>query len=223
MSVNLKVIGAGLGRTGTTSLKEALAMLLHGNCFHFLEFKMQPELMPEWLTFTKETQKYNAANMSGSVSISQWECLLPGYIACVDEPASWYWKQLWKAFPDALVILSIRDSASWWESVKSVTLQIKEEKSQPELVTKVRREYLDFLYALYPGLNEELSREESITFFEEHNRKVLAFAQQNEDFKQRLLVWHPSDGWEPICDALNLSVPEIPFPHKNRRSEYHGY
>ena len=198
-------------------------MLLHGGCFHFLEFKTHPELMSEWLAFTSETQKYKSANMSGPESIPLWECLLPDYIACVDEPASWYWQQLWNTFPNALVILSIRDSNSWWESVKSVTLQIKKEKSQPELLSKSRKEYLEFLFALYPGLNEELSRENSVNAFEEHNRKVLEFAEQNEKFKQRLLVWHPGDGWEPICAALNLPVPDVPFPHKNRRTEYHGY
>ena len=97
-----------------------------------------------------------------------------------------------------------------------------EEKSQPERMTESRREFLEFLYALYPDLGES-SREEDITFFEEHNRKVMWFAEQNEEFKQRFLVWRPNDGWEPICDALNLPVPDISFPHSNRRSEYHGY
>jgi len=205
MRFPLKVIGAGLGRTGTTS------------------FKTRPEFMSAWLAFTTKDQALNVANVSESALISQWKCLLPDYVACVDEPASWYWKQLWEMSPDALVILSIRDSQSWWESVESVTLQIKKEKSQPELLTAARREYLTFLYAMYPGLNAELSREKAIASFEEHNREVLAYAEQNEKFKRRLLVWHASEGWEPICQSLNLPVPDIPFPHKNRRNEYHGY
>ena len=89
-------------------------------------------------------------------------------------------------------------------------------------MTEERRELLEFLYAQYPNI-EQLSREEDITFFEHHNRKVMAYAEQNEDFKQRLLVWRPHNGWKPICDALNLPLPDLPFPHKNRRSEYHGY
>ena len=221
--MNLRVIGAGLGRTGTTSLKEALTILLGGPCFHFLEYKARPELMFPWLAFTEKTPKWNASEMSGSVPLSQWESLLPGYVACVDEPASYYWKQLWEAFPDALVILSIRDSADWWESMRSVTRQIKEEKSQPERLTEERREYLEFLYAQYPGLNNEPMQEDDIAFFEKHNRNVISFAEQNAEFRQRLLVWRASDGWDPICDALNLPVPDIPFPHRNRRSEFHGY
>lgn len=220
--MNLKIIGAGLGRTGTTSLKEAITVLLGGPCFHFLEYKSRPELMSTWLAFTEKVPYWKAADMHGPVSISQWECLLPGYIACVDEPASYYWKQLWEAFPDAVVILSVRDSASWWESVESIIKQIEKEESQPEQITETRREYLEFLHALYPDLGDQ-SREESIAFFEEHNQKIFAFAEHNERFKQRLLIWRPHDGWEPICDAIDLPVPDVPFPHRNRRSEYHGY
>ena len=220
MSLNLKVIGAGLGRTGTTSLKYALSMLLGGRCFHFLEFKTHPELMTQWLKFTTEKQ---VANLSEPELISQWENLLPGYIACVDEPSSWYWKQLWTTFPDALVILSIRDSQSWWESVESVTLQIQEEKRHPQLLTTERREYLKFLFSMYPGLNEKVLREDSVSAFEEHNQNILDFANQNEAFKRRLVIWHLNDGWQPICSALNLPVPDVPFPHLNRRNEFHGY
>jgi len=221
--MNLKVIGAGLGRTGTTSLKEALTILLSGPCFHFLEYKTRPDLMQPWLAFTKEFPRWNAADVSESVSNSQWERLLPGYIACVDEPASYYWRQLWETFPNALVILSTRDSVSWWESIQSITRQIKEEKRHPDRMTESRREYLEFLYTLYPEIDEESTQEEDIKFFEEHNRKVIAFAEQNEEFGKRLLVWQARDGWEPICDALNLPIPDIPFPHSNRRTEYHGY
>ena len=221
MALNLKVIGAGLGRTGTTSLKEALAMLLGGNCFHFLEFKFHPELMKEWLDFTQREDVLN--DVSESEWLLQWEKLLPNYSSCVDEPASWYWKELWELFPDALVILSTRDSRSWWESVESVTMQIQNEKGQPELLSETRKEYLKFLFDLYPGLNEELSRGRSVNQFEEHNQRVLAFAEENREFKKRLLVWTPNEGWEPICHALNLPVPNTPFPHRNRRTEYHGY
>jgi hypothetical protein len=221
--MTLNVIGAGLGRTGTTSLKQALTHLLGGPCFHFLEYGVWPELMPLWLAFDQEIPRYDAVDMSVSVPATRWQSLMPGYIACVDEPASYYWKQLWQAFPDALVILSVRDPVSWCESMKSIGGQLKAEKKQLEGMTAARREFLEFVYALYPEIEEESSRQEDIEFFEEHNGKVIAFAEQNEEFKKRLLVWQIGDGWEPICNALNLPEPDIPFPHSNRRSEYHGY
>ena len=90
-------------------------------------------------------------------------------------------------------------------------------------MTQARREYMEFLYAMYPDLDEGYGQDEEIAFFEAHNRKVIDFADQNEAFRKRLLVWQARDGWEPICAALDLPVPETPFPHSNRRTEYHGY
>ena len=31
----------------------------------------------------------------------------------------------------------------------------------------------------------------------------------------RLLVWNPKDGWEPLCELLELDVPETPLPNVN--------
>jgi hypothetical protein len=35
----------------------------------------------------------------------------------------------------------------------------------------------------------------------------------------RLVEWHPGDGWEPICSALAVGVPGHPFPHVNTTAE----
>jgi hypothetical protein len=36
----------------------------------------------------------------------------------------------------------------------------------------------------------------------------------------RLIVWQPGDGWDPICSALELPVPDEPFPHVNTTREF---
>lgn len=36
--------------------------------------------------------------------------------------------------------------------------------------------------------------------------------------KDQLLVWNVKDGWGPLCDFLGLSIPDKPFPHKNKRA-----
>ena len=116
----LKVIGAGLGRTGTTSLKLALELLLGGSCFHFLEYGRRPELMQPWLNFVGSYDRYEAADGKFEIPGSKWKTLLPGYTACVDEPGSYYWRQLSQAFPQALIVLSLRDAQSWFDSVSHV-------------------------------------------------------------------------------------------------------
>jgi hypothetical protein len=134
-----------------------------------------------------------------------------------------YWKQLSDAFPEALVILSVRDTESWWASMLTLENHYVEERRNPELITDERRAYLDFFDAIYPDALEGMSEEREKAFFDAHNRRVLEFAARDASFKKRLLVWRAEDGWGPLCQALDLPVPRIPFPHKNKRAEFHGY
>ena len=223
MSLDLKVVGAGMGRTGTTSLKTALETLLKGPCFHFLEYKSHPELMAPWLSLIRTIPLRSDPDEFGDVPISQWEKVMPGYVACVDEPASYYWKQLSDVFPEALVILSVRDTDSWWASMAALDEHYEEEMRRPELITAERREFHDFVDAIYPDQREGLSEDVERTCFEAHNRRVLERAERDQSFNQRFLVWRAQDGWEPLCKALDLPAPDIPFPHKNKRAVYHGY
>ena len=148
---------------------------------------------------------------------------MPGYVACVDEPASYYWKQLSDAFPDALVILSLRDTDSWWASMITLEEHYEEEMRRPELITAERQQFLDFVDATYPESQDGLSEATEKSFFESHNRRVLEYAERDREFSQRFLVWRAEEGWEPLCKALGLPIPDMPFPHKNKGAEYHGY
>ena len=223
MSLDLKVIGAGLGRTGTTSLKLALETLLEGPCFHFLEYKSHPELMAPWLRLIEARPLRSDPDRFGDMPVSQWETVMPGYVACVDEPASYYWKQLADAFPEALVILSVRDTDAWWASVLKVEEYYEEEMKRPELISAERRAFNRFADAIYPHLQSGISEQVEKAFFEAHNGRVLEHAERDRAFARRFLLWRAEQGWEPICNALGLPVPEIAFPHENKRAEYHGY
>jgi hypothetical protein len=223
MSLDLKVIGAGLGRTGTTSLKAALETLLKGPCFHFLEYKSHPELMAPWLSLIEANPLRSDPDAFEELPISRWETVMPGDVACVDEPASYYWKQLSDAFPAALVILSVRDTDSWWASMLRSEEHYEEEIKRPELISAERRKFLDFSDAIYPHLRTGPSEATERAFFESHNRRVLQHAESHEKFRRRFLSWRAEQGWEPLCEALGLPVPNIPFPHENKSAEYHGY
>jgi hypothetical protein len=223
MSLDLKVIGAGMGRTGTTSLKAALETLLGGPCFHFLEYRSHPELMAPWLSLIRAMPLRSDPDRFEDIPTSQWEKVMPGYVACVDEPASYYWKQLSDAFPAALVILSVRDTDSWWASMAALEEHYEEEMRRPDLITAERREFHDFVDAIYPDWQEGLSEDRERAFFESHNRRVLEHAARHPSFNERFLLWRPQEGWEPLCRALDLPVPDVAFPHENKRSEYHGY
>ena len=223
MSLDLKVIGAGLGRTATTSLKVALETLLKGPCFHFLEYKTHPELMAPWLSLIEANPLRSDPDTFADVPVSQWETVMPGYVACVDEPASYYWKQLSDAFPKALVILSVRDTDSWWNSMLTAEKYFEEEWKRPELISAERLKFHEFTDAIYPYWRDGMSEDIERSFFESHNRRVLERAEWDPEFNRRFVVWRLGQGWEPICKALGLPVPNIAFPHENKGAEYHGY
>jgi hypothetical protein len=109
--MSLKVIGAGLARTGTSSLKIALERLLGGPCYHMSELLKRPVDVKFWR---------KAANKE----VLDWDEHFSGYVAAVDIPASLFWVELMKFYPTALVVLSLRDSRSWLESCRETVWKV---------------------------------------------------------------------------------------------------
>jgi len=194
--VALRVIGAGFGRTGTNSLKIALERLLGAPCYHMIEVFQHPDHVRVW----------HDAALDKPVD---WNALFAGYGAAVDWPSSAYWPEQMKAFPDALVLLSVRDAESWWESGRETILR---EHDHP-MITAEWKAMVQAMFARY--WRAAIDRETAIAAFKSNTDRVL-----REVPKERLLVWEAADGWEPICAALGVPVPSEPFPHTNTREEW---
>jgi len=136
--MTLKVIGAGLGRTSTMSLKLALERLLGGRCYHMTElFEHLEEHTPVW----------HAAAKGESVN---WDRVFEGYVAAVDEPVSTQWESISAYYPEALVILSVRDADSWWKSASATILPVKQ--NPPADMSPARRAWLDMVLTIYSQL-----------------------------------------------------------------------
>src|SRR5689334_7713375 len=105
--MTLKVIGAGVGRTGTMSLKIALERLLGAPCYHMVEVFQRPAHFARW----------TAAARGEPID---WHALLDGFAAAVDWPASAFWPELAAANPDAIILLSTRDAQGWWKSASAM-------------------------------------------------------------------------------------------------------
>ena len=100
----LTVIGAGLGRTATFSLKFALEHVGFGPCYHMAEvFAGARRNVPLWLEAVQGKPN--------------WEAIFDGYTSTTDYPACTYWRELADFYPDAKVILSVRDPDTWFDSV----------------------------------------------------------------------------------------------------------
>ena len=197
----LRVVGAGLPRTGTKSLQLALERLLGGPCLHMSAIPDHPfDLGEGWRT----------ALTGGD---PDWDELLDGFVAAVDWPASACWRELHDAWPHAVVLLSTRASAEVWsQSFAATVLPVAQRSRAPDwqegrdLATIMER---------FTGTTDWDDRETLVAAYERHNRAVRATVPTG-----RLIDWRPGDGWKPLCDALGVRVPAEQFPWLNLRADW---
>lgn len=199
--MTIQLIGVGLGRTGTHSLKFALERLLGGTCHHMVEVWGHPHEIPIW-----------DAAMRGART--DWPEVLAGYDAIVDYPGAAVWRDLIEAFPDAPVLLSTRASArEWWESADSTIFATRRTGPASEEF-RAGFEMIDAMFERSLGADVS-DADAMMAAYDAHNAAVRA-----EVPAHRLFEYQPGDGWAPLCAALALEVPDEPFPHTNTRSEF---
>ena len=199
--MTLRLVGAGLPRTGTSSLRDALELLLGGPCHHMRDVFRRPERAPTWL-----------AAMRGDPP--DWHAFLAGYVAALDTPVASCWREVSAAFPDAVVLLSHRDTAeTWLRSMEPTVLdRIRHARDHGEPGDPVR----DVLVSVLDGVVDDLDDPASLLAgYERRLAEVRA-----EVDPRRLVEWQPGDGWEPLCRALDLPVPDVAFPHENSRADF---
>lgn len=194
--MTVRVVGAGLGRTGTASLKLALEQLLGAPCYHMSEVFKHPEHVPLW-------------HAAARGEMPDWHALFDGYGAAVDWPVGSFWPEISEAFPEALIVLTTRDTETWWDSAHATifgAIQRVENDPWREMVNEMFRSR--FTLALE-------DKDACIAAYEDHVARA-----RRDAPKARLLEWSPREGWQPLCDALGVPTPDAPFPHVNSREEF---
>jgi hypothetical protein len=193
----LRVVGAGVGRTGTASLKVALEQLLGGRCHHMLEIFNDPSQVPGW------TDAIEGRDVD-------WQQLLDGYVALVDWPGASFWREISGANPGALILLSTRDPDAWYRSASNTIFNVFE-NAPPGLEAWFASVHKMFSERFCGDLGNPAAMMEA---FERHNAEVRAGVPA-----EQLLEWTPTDGWGPICERLGVAVPDEPFPRTNTTNE----
>jgi hypothetical protein len=194
----LKVVGAGVGRTGTHSLKEALETLLGGTCHHMIEVFAHPEEVPVWIDAVDGNEVH-------------WGELMKPYTAQVDWPGASFWPELSHFNPDALVILSVRDPDEWYTSCSNTIFA-----GMPGMIENGDAWMAALLRLFADRFSDQIADRDAMTAaFEKHNDAVRAGVP-----KERLLEWTTSDGWDPICERLGVAVPDEPFPLTNTTAQF---
>jgi hypothetical protein len=209
----MRVVGAGFGRTGTTSLKAALEELGFGPGYSLNEVFANPEHVEVW----------EAARHRNAGEKVDWERFLAGYAVAVDWPACSFYEELMQAFPGAYVILTVRDPAPWYESTRSTIYGLRRLRSGP---LPVRAAFA--LAGLFvPGVTGTVRLADHLVWedtfegrFEDRTYAMEVFERHNEAVRrrvppERLLVFDAREGWAPLCDFLGVEVPDKPFPRLN--------
>ncbi|MGH8930604.1 MAG: sulfotransferase family protein [Egibacteraceae bacterium] len=195
----MRVVGAGLGRTGTYSLKLALEQLTGGRCYHMAEVIENPGHIAVW-----------RAALHGAPP--DWPAFLAEYDATVDWPGAGFWHELAAAFPEAVVLLSRRqDAETWWKSANRTIFEVGR-SGPPEGMD----EWFDWVLQLFDRFTPHWSEPRAaMAAYEAHNAAIRAAIAPH-----RLVEWQPEDGWGPLCEALGAPFPDTPFPHHNSTAEF---
>lgn len=188
----LQIIGSGFGRTGTMSMKVALEQLGFP-CYHMVEcFPKGPDHWRLW----EQARSGNA----------DFDTIFEGFAATVDFPASTSFAELAAHYPDAKVVHTVRDPEKWFTSTQNTIMQPKwtawsgQSEAGPFLKATIN-DYFD---------GRMHDRDHLIQRFAEHTQRV-----RDTIPADRLLVFEVSEGWGPLCEFLELPVPEGEFPRVN--------
>jgi hypothetical protein len=211
---NVNVIGAGLGRTGTLSLKKALEVLSLGPCYHMIEVigNKEPKKWTEFSHGRKNTELLH--HVLGEA----------GYQSTCDFPSCTYWKEQLELYPDAKVVLTVRDPEKWYKSCCDTIFKMQPNHPQCSIGVKT----CQWLGLPAPGFSQMLNQTVEHDFFHGDLRKenvLKCYKDHIADVvancpKEKLLVFEVSQGWAPLCEFLEVPIPDQPFPNVNDTKEF---
>lgn len=201
--MTIKVIGAGFGRNGTLSLKHALERLGFDKCYHMLELSLEKDEDLAWLALARGEPV-------------DFDKLFEGYQASVDWPSCNFWREQLAWYPDARVILSERDPERWYESIMNTiypsSLAVRE-MDDPMMRRRTRMVFEVIWDGLFGGRMED--KDHVIDVYLRHNQQV-----KDEVPPEKLLVFESSQGWQPLCDFLEVPVPDEAYPRVNTTEDF---
>ena len=205
----IEVLGAGFGRTGTLSLKFALEALGYDKCYHMMEVLLNEGHVAQW-------------RKAARGETIDWVELYQGYRATVDWPSANFWRELRLAYPNAKVILTLRDSEQWYASVMNTIWKLSSraladghDRGDEEMIERALMGDEVIWSRVFDNRMED--QDHVIACYERHNQAVIDHVPP-----EQLLVYRPGDGWEPLCEFLEKPVPNMKYPKLNSTEEFMG-
>jgi hypothetical protein len=213
--MSIKIIGAGLPRTGTNTLKDSLEQLGLKHVYHMKELLVNPDKLVYWkqLDDTGDTD---------------WDALYDGFDGTVDFPGYPWYKEHMKRYPEAKVILTVRDFEAWYKSVDSTVFRAGPQTPGEKLKmmgkllfsARARKVVMCIKWFKKVFFAERLQgkfgdKAFAKQFWESHIADVKASVP-----KDKLLVYDVRDGWAPLCKFLGVPEPSEPLPHLNKKENF---
>jgi hypothetical protein len=199
--MTMHVIGAGVGRTGTYSLKLAINQLGLGPCHHMeAVLNGMAAQVPLW----------NAA-LNGQ---PDWQAIYAGFHSAVDWPTAGFFRELPKIYPTAKFVLTLRDPEKWADSFAATIYKLVGGREQAPPDKKAWLDMADGIIAK-TGFPTGLDHDALVKAFIAHNEAVKATVPSRQ-----LLVYEVKDGWDPLCSFIGVAPPAEPFPRTNHRAEF---
>lgn len=211
----MKVIGAGLPRTATTTQMIALEQLGFAPCYHMRDLLGDLESgLPLW--------------ESAADGNPDWDAIFGDAQSTCDWPSARYWPQLIERYPDAKVVLTVREPEGWVRSMRETVWGIFFADSVMRHLSDART-VLDPLWRRYITLMTRMNWDEETgamagdTFSDAGMAEIMN--RWNDSVREgvpaeRLLVWDPREGWEPLSAFLEVETPSEPLPRVNDTASF---
>ncbi|CAG8151240.1 unnamed protein product [Penicillium salamii] len=203
----MQVLVLGLCRTGTLSTWLGLQQLGY-ETYHMTSIMQNPKDADMWTEAFRG--KYHGGRPYGR---QDWDQLLGHVEAITDFPGAVFVEELTQAYPDAKVVLTLRDPDDWVRSMKQT------------IMTQTYSPLATFMGWIDPENFGNGNRMCRVGFdglfrgdFERYGRQ--AFVEHYDHVRQvvpadNLLEWNPKEGWEPLCKFLGKPIPSTSFPRAN--------
>ena len=211
-----KILGIGMPKTGTTSLKEALQILGYRAVHSPRQYTFSQCLgipMYRWeevvsTVFKDEKLLENeprVGSLKKDLKFSDWDAMV--------NFGEHIYPILDKKFPSSKFILTIRDKKSWLRSIRFLL------KGWETFFTddgKING-FIDLTRKMHIFHCIDYDEDYLSILYDNHFRNVEYYF---KDRKQDLLVIDicGGEGWEKLCPFLGKDIPDVFFPHKNKTS-----
>ncbi|HJO93729.1 MAG TPA: sulfotransferase [Victivallales bacterium] len=195
----IRLVGAALPRTGTVSIKTALKIIGFGNCYKMEELFQKPKDLPYWLSVFE----------GNDIPFSQ---LLNNYDAILDLPGCLVIDKLINYYPNAKVILTIRNPEEWYNSIINTiypTVYMPVHNNIP-IFEFIRKYFFDEFLK-----NSIKDKDKVIKVCEDYYNKVRDIVP-----RKNLLEYNVTEGWKPLCEFLGYDIPQEVFPYKNTKKDF---